>query len=177
MGKVVEKHQLEKTILQRREQGLLGSMETKDSHELESKKKSTLVQNRRRQNDQRRDMSGGVRWNVKRSVCCASFIVVYALDERGARYIQHIFRMFIFSRVRCEAGPASSSLSAAWLLSRAVLESACCVFFFGVDFLEIGSLHLTFVKGQTKARRRDMTSKSGDVLEGRRRDSLSIISV
>ena len=63
MGKVVEKHQLEKTILQRREQGLLGSMETKDSHELESKKKSTLVQNRRRQNDQRRDMNAD-RWKT-----------------------------------------------------------------------------------------------------------------
>ena len=41
------------------------------------------------------------------------------------------------SRGYGEAWPAScSSLSAAWLLSRAVLESACCVFFFGVDVLE-----------------------------------------
>ena len=43
--------------------------------------------------------------------------------------------------------------------------------FFGVDVLETRSFHPAFVKGQTKATRRDMTSKSGDVLEGRRRDS------
>ena len=33
----------------------------------------------------------GVRWNLTRSVCCASFIVVCALDERGAGHIQHMF--------------------------------------------------------------------------------------
>ena len=53
-GKLLEKHQLEETILQRRKQGLPGSRETKNPYELESKKKSTLVQNRRRQNNQRR---------------------------------------------------------------------------------------------------------------------------
>ena len=59
MGKLLERHQLGKTILQRRKQGLLGSRETKDSNELESKKKSTLVQDRRRQNDQRRGPTDG----------------------------------------------------------------------------------------------------------------------
>ena len=58
MGKSLEEHRLEKTIW------LLGSRETKDPYELESKKKSTLVQDRYVRTIKERDMNTD-RWKIE----------------------------------------------------------------------------------------------------------------